>query len=103
MAYVIIATWKSRPGDETLVAEILRDMSAASRLETGCRFYQAQESLDTPGVFVVYEIYDDLAAAEAHTQSEHFRKHVSDRAAPLLESRERHIFETIESSDRAHG
>jgi len=96
MAYVIIATWTARSGSESKVASILRDLSAASRLEPGCRFYQAQASLETPGVFVVYEIYNDLAAAEAHTASDHFQALVVEQAAPLLKSRERRVFETLE-------
>jgi quinol monooxygenase YgiN len=103
MAHVIIATWKARLGNEAEIAGILKDLSVASRLEPGCRFYQAQESLETPGVFVVYEIYDDSAAADAHTQSDHFRTCVSERAAFLLESRERRIFETVGSPQTAHG
>jgi quinol monooxygenase YgiN len=95
MAYVIIATWKAKPGSEETVAATLRRLAAASRLEPGCRFYQPQESLETPGVFVVYEIYDDQAAAEAHTASDHFRQLVLEQAAPLLESRERHVLETL--------
>ena len=96
MAYVIIATWKARPGSEPIVADILRQLTECSRLEAGCRFYQAQESLDTPGLYVVYEIYDDIAAAEEHTRSDHFRRLVLEQASNLLESRERRTFETID-------
>jgi quinol monooxygenase YgiN len=95
MPYVIIATWRAKPGSEDIVAATLHELTAASRLEPGCRFYQAQESLDTPGVFVVYEIYDDQAAAEAHTASDHFRRLVLEDAVPLLESRERQVLETL--------
>ena len=95
MAYVVIATWTARPGAESAIGEILQDLTEASRLEPGCRFYQAQESLETPGVFVVYEIYDDIAAAETHTKSDHFQRHVVARAAPLLDARERRTFETV--------
>ena len=96
MAYVIIATWTARPGSEAIVADVLRDLTAASLGEPGCRFYQAQESLETPGVFVVYETYDDIAAAEEHTRSDHFRTYVVERAADLLERRERRTFITID-------
>jgi len=95
MPYVIIATWRAKPGSESTVAATLDELAAASRLEPGCRFYQAQESLETPGVFVVYEIYDDQAAAEVHTASDHFRRLVLEQAVPLLESRERQVLETL--------
>ena len=96
MPYVIIATWKARPGTESTVADILTELTDASRLEAGCRFYQAQESLETPGVFVIYEIYDDIAAAEEHTRSDHFRSLVLEQAPDLLESRERRTFKTLD-------
>jgi quinol monooxygenase YgiN len=103
MSHVIIATWTARPGSEATIAGILRDLTEASRREPGCRFYQAQESLETPGVFVVYEIYDDVTSAEEHTRSDHFRKYVVERAAALLQSRERRTFETLGTSDGADG
>ena len=52
-------------------------------------------------MFVVYEIYDNLAAAEVHTRSDHFRECVIGQAADLLETRERRTFETIENLDGA--
>lgn len=95
MPYVIIATWRVRPGSEDAVAAILRKLTVATRLEPGCRFYQAQASVEFPDVYVVYEIYDDKAAAEAHTASNHFRELVLEQAVPLLESRERQLLETL--------
>jgi quinol monooxygenase YgiN len=83
-----------------MVTDVLRELTEASRLEPGCSFYQAQESLETPGVFVVYEVYDDVAAADEHTQSEHFRSLVLGRAVELLETRERRVFETIDTAER---
>ena len=101
MPYVIIATWKARSGSESAITDILRGLTEASRREPGCRFYQAQESHETPGAFVVYEIYDDAAAAEEHTRSDHFRNYVVEQAAVLLETRERRTFETIDTPDSA--
>ena len=93
---VIAATWKAKTGCEGEVADVVRDLTRASRLEPGCRFYQAQTSTDEPGTFLIYEIYDDKLAAEAHTGSDHFRRCVLERAAPLLETRHRHTYETID-------
>ena len=48
MAFVVIASWKARAGEEGRVREILERMSAASRQEPGCQAYQAQVSLQDP-------------------------------------------------------
>jgi quinol monooxygenase YgiN len=38
---------------------------------------------------MLFEIYDDEKAFEAHQQTPHFKQYVAE-AVPLLESRERH-------------
>ena len=95
MAYVIIATWHARPGREQDVAETIAELTEASRSEPGCRFYQGQVSTETPGQFVIYEIYGDEAAAQIHSSSDHFRRLVLERAPELLASRQRQTFETL--------
>jgi quinol monooxygenase YgiN len=62
MAFVVIATWKARAGEEGRIREVLRHMSSASRKEPGCRAYQAQVSLQDPTRFLLYERYDDPRA-----------------------------------------
>jgi quinol monooxygenase YgiN len=47
-------------------------------------------------VFLVYEEYDDEAALEAHSASEHFRRYVLEEGIPLLESRERSFYRTLD-------
>jgi quinol monooxygenase YgiN len=41
---------------------------------------------------MLFEIYDDEKAFQAHQQTPHFKKYVAD-AVPLLESRERHVLQ----------
>ena len=48
------------------------------------------------GTFLIFEIYDDQAAFEAHGASEHFQKIAAGEAFPLLESRERAFYETLD-------
>ncbi len=96
MAIVLRATWKARPGSEEAVLEALTKVAPLSRAEPGCRLYQAYRDPDEPGVFHIFEIYDDEDAVAAHSGSEHFERHVLGEAVPLLESRERRFFETID-------
>ena len=48
-------------------------------------------------MFHIFEIYDDQDAVVAHGASEHFERYAIGHAIPLLESRERAFFETIDA------
>ena len=43
---------------------------------------------------MLFEVYDDEKAFEAHQQTPHFKKYVAE-AVPLLESRERHMLRRV--------
>jgi quinol monooxygenase YgiN len=96
MGYVVRAMWVAREGEEDAVLESLRELAPASRAEPGCRFYQAYREPDDPRTFHLFEVYDDEEAYAVHGASEHFRRHALERAIPLLESRERAFFETLD-------
>ena len=96
MSYVLIARWTAAPGNEERVEQALRALARTTRAEAGCRTYQPARSVDDPRVFVIYEEYDDEAALEAHTASAHFRRHALEQGVPLLESRERTFFRTLD-------
>jgi quinol monooxygenase YgiN len=96
MAVVLRATWTAKDGNEEEVLEALRVLAPLSRQEPGCRFYQAYRSPEQPRVFHLFEIYDDQDAVRAHADSPHFQEHARGRAIPLLESREREFFETLD-------
>jgi quinol monooxygenase YgiN len=96
MAYVVTAKWTAKPGSEEVVLDALRHMIEPSRAEPGCRFYQPTRDLDDPHVFLIYEIYDDEPAYEAHAASEHAQKWGFGTAIPLLASRERTFGETLD-------
>lgn len=56
------------------VAEILRELRAASQGEPGCVRFEVCRGNDDPSVFVLYETWRDAAALEAHYASEHFAR-----------------------------
>ena len=97
MAVVLKATWTANQGSEGTVLDALEQLSPLSRAEPGCRFYQAYRDPDEPRVFHIFEIYDDEAAVEAHSASEHFRTYALGQAIPVLDSRQRELFETIDA------
>ena len=96
MPYVVTATWTANAGSEEIVLDAIRHMIEPSRAEPGCRLYQPTRDLDDPRVFLIYEIYDDEGAYEAHGASEHAQRWAFGTAIPLLSSRERTFGETID-------
>lgn len=95
MAFVLVAKWTAKAGEEDRVRDCLERLAAASRQEPGCRLYQPCQDHGDPASFLVFEIYDDEAACDAHRESSHFQEIAAGEAFPLLESRERAFYETI--------
>jgi quinol monooxygenase YgiN len=95
LTYVVIAKWTARSGEEERVAAAIGSLVEPSRAEPGCLVYRPHRDLADPRVFVLYEEYVDEAAFDAHTASEHFRRHVLEEAVPLLDARERTFFEPL--------
>ena len=83
-------------GEDDRVAALLTELAEASRQEAGFRFYHPSRDPENPQAFLIFEIYDDQAAFEAHGATEHFHKIAVGEAFPLLESRERSFYETLD-------
>ena len=96
MAYVVTAKWTAKAGAEEEVFNAVREMIGPSRAERGCLFYQPNRDPENPGVLFFYELYVDEAAYKAHGESDHFQRYGLGKAIPLLESRERAFYETID-------
>jgi autoinducer 2-degrading protein len=96
VAFVVVAIWKARPGEEGRIQEVLRAMTPLSRQEPGNLQYEAQVSRQDPARFLLYERYVSAQAFEAHRASAHFQEHVVGHALGLLESREVSTWETLD-------
>lgn len=59
--------------DDFLAA--LKENAAASVKEPGCRELDVAVSQKDPNHVFILEVYNDAAAAEAHTATEHFKKY----------------------------
>ena len=95
MAYVVCATWTAQPGQEGVVLDAIERLTPPSREEPGNSVYQAYQDPAEPGVFRLFEIYEDEEAYAAHGASDHFRQYALEQAIPVLASRERAFFSTI--------
>jgi quinol monooxygenase YgiN len=93
---VLAAKWTAKPGEEERVRNCLEELAGLSRKEPGCRFYQPCQDPESPGTFLIFEIYDDQAAYEAHGASEHFQEIAAGEAFSRLEGRERSFYETLD-------
>ena len=63
------------PEDREDIADILRQLTDASRQEPGCVSYIPHRVEGDPDAVVIYEQYADRAAAEAHRNSAHFARY----------------------------
>jgi quinol monooxygenase YgiN len=97
MAYVLIAKWTAKEGEEENVRAALEALAGPTREEPGCLMWVPQIDVNNQRVFVIYEQYVDAAALEAHAASEHFQRIGVGDAIPRLEGdRERNFYETID-------
>jgi quinol monooxygenase YgiN len=94
MAYVVLAKWIARPGEQDAVAAAIEALIEPSRAEPGNLLYQPHRDPSDPRVFLIYEQYTDEAAYQAHGASAHFRQHALEDAIPRLDARERSFYET---------
>lgn len=62
-----------------------------ARKEPGCRQFDVLVDPKDGARVMLYEVYDDEQAFEAHQQTPHFKKYVAE-AVPLLASRERQVW-----------
>ena len=95
MAYVVIARWTAKDGEEDAVANALSQLIEPSRAEPRNLTYVVHRDPEDPRRFVIYERYVDEAAYKAHAESEHFRIHGKEDGIPRLTSREREFLVDI--------
>jgi quinol monooxygenase YgiN len=96
MAYVVSAIWTANEGSEAAVLDAVRELAPLSREEPGNRYYQAYQDPAEPRVFRLFEVYEDEAGYQAHMDSDHFQRLAFGTAIPLLESRERAFYVTLD-------
>ena len=78
---------------ETFTAKAIEN-AADSRKEAGCRQFDVLADPKDRTKLMLYEVYVDEKAFEAHQQTAHFKKYVAE-AVPLLSSRERHNWRRV--------
>ena len=75
---------------ESFLAKALEN-AAHSRKEPGCRQFDVLVDPKDRTLAMLYEVYLDEKAFDAHQQTAHFKKYLAE-AVPLLASRERRVW-----------
>ena len=89
--FVLVVNIKITPENvERFMAMVLTNAREA-RNEPGCRQFDVLVDPQEKTKVMLYEVYNDEKAFEAHQQTPHFKKYLAE-AVPLLASRERHVY-----------
>ena len=75
---------------ESFMARALEN-AAHSRKEPGCRQFDVLVDAEDRTQAMLYEVYADEKAFDAHQQTAHFKKYLAE-AVPLLATRKRHVW-----------
>lgn len=93
-ALTLIVLLRAREGQETLLEAELRALVAPTRKEDGCLTFDLHRSVDTPGAFLLHEVWTSRDAHTEHTHTPHFLRWNAGKDA-LLVSREGNFWKQI--------
>jgi quinol monooxygenase YgiN len=92
MNFVLAVMIRIKPENvERFMEQVLANAREA-RKEPGCRQFEVLVDKADRTKVMLFEVYDDDNAFEAHQQTPHFKKYLAE-GVPLLESRERHALQ----------
>jgi quinol monooxygenase YgiN len=92
----LIAKYFVKPGRaDEVIAALERMAPLVKAHEPGCRMYQVSRATEQPDLLLLYELYADAAALEAHRTTPHFKEIIEGTIVPLLDKREREFYDTL--------
>jgi len=92
---VVTAFWEVNSGEESTVAELLKDFLPQAQREPGVKEFQIHQNISKPREFFFYEVFAGEAAFVEHQQTDHFKNIILGQAIPKLAKRERSQFRFI--------
>jgi quinol monooxygenase YgiN len=91
VSYVLVVNIRIKPENvDAFMREVLANAKAA-RTEPGCRQFEVLVDPQDRSKLMLFEVYDDEAAFQAHAAGAAFKQYL-EKAVPLLASRERHFY-----------
>jgi autoinducer 2-degrading protein len=92
--FVLAVQIRIKPENVGAFMKRLNENATAARKEPGCRQFDVLVDPNDKTRVMLYEVYNDDKAFEAHQQTSHFKKYLAE-AVPLLASRERSVWKRI--------
>jgi quinol monooxygenase YgiN len=92
--FVLQVSIKIQPQNVDAFMKKLDDNARAARTEPGCKQFEVLVDPKDRAKIMLYEVYKDEAAFEAHQQTPHFKKYVAE-AVPLLADRVRNVWKRV--------
>jgi quinol monooxygenase YgiN len=94
MSYVLQVQLVLKPENlESFMSKLMVNAKAA-RGEPGCKTFDVLVDPNDKTRVMLYEVYADEKAFEAHQATPHFKKYIAE-AVPLLASRERRFWKRV--------
>jgi quinol monooxygenase YgiN len=94
MSFVLLVSIRIKPEHVEGFMKKAAENAREARKEPGCRQFDVLVDPKDRTRVMLYEIYDDEKAFEAHQQTAHFKKYVAE-AVPLLAERERQVWKRV--------
>jgi len=91
MSFVLVVNIKIKPENVERWMKMAFENAREARKEPGCRQFEVLVDPKDKTKVLLFEIYNDEKAFEAHQATPHFKKYLAE-AVPLLASRERQVF-----------
>ena len=91
MSFVLTVSIRIKPENVDAFLEGALANARSARKEPGCRQFEVLVDPQERTKVMLFEVYDDDKAFEAHQQTPHFKKYLAE-AVPLLASRERSVW-----------
>jgi len=92
--FVLQVDIRIKPENVESFMKKVSENAAAARKEPGCRQFDVLVDPNDTTHVMLYEVYSDEKAFEAHQQTLHFKKYLAE-AVPLLASRQRHVWKRV--------
>jgi quinol monooxygenase YgiN len=92
MSLILAVNIRVKPENVDAFMPMVLANAREARKEPGCRQFEVLVDAADRTQVMLFEIYDDQKAFEAHQQTPHFKKYVAE-AVPLLASRERRFLQ----------
>jgi quinol monooxygenase YgiN len=91
MSFVLAVNIRIKPENVDAFMKGVLENAMNARKEPGCRQFEVLVDQQDRTKVMLFEVYDDEKAFEAHQQTPHFKKYLAE-AVPLLASRERSVW-----------